>query len=169
MKYNTTYLKDFAKQNPVFTLALAGGTFLAARYVYKRFLKPAPPLPPAPPPVPPPLPPSPSPTPGGGSTPAIPTGGYSYDANQYSDWADTIKSALDGAGTDEKPVLRIMGYMKTRADVLALVEAYGKRSLKSPYQFWDTDPMTLGESLQYDMPEYVDEVNQIIRKTGYRF
>jgi hypothetical protein len=29
--------------------------------------------------------------------------------------------------------------------------------------------MTLGESLQYDMPEYVDEVNQIIRKTGYRF
>lgn len=167
-----TYIKDFAKQNPVTTIAIAGGLFLTGRYVYKRFLKPEPPapkpLPPVPPPAPPtPLPEPPRPSPGGGSSGR--SGGYSYDAYQYSDWADVIQQAVDGAGTYEEPIFRVMRYMKTRMDVLALIEAYGKRAIKSPYQLWDTDPMTLPQTLEYDVAEYIDEINEIIKKTGYQF
>jgi hypothetical protein len=177
MKYNTTYVKEFAKENPIITVAIAGALFLTGRYVYKQIFpskKPPTPTPtpvtPSPtPPLPPSPTPAPSPSPGGGTTPRQPTGGYNYDAYQYRDWADALEEAFDGGGTNMKSVVRVMGFMKTRADVLALIEAYGKRSITSPY-LWDTDTMTLTQTIEYECSaSNINEINDALKRTGYQF
>lgn len=96
---------------------------------------------------------------------------YTYLAQQYADFADAIESACDGPGTwDEEDIENVMKRMVTKADVLALIEAYGKRAITSPYG-WDTDPMSLSQTLKYDLsPDYLEKyVNQPLRRTGYKF
>ena len=147
-------LYDFASKNPILT----GVGSLAVGYALYRVIKrlttagemipPKPPIPPIPP----------------------AERKYSYTAEQYAEWADSLQAAFDGLGTDNDRVKSIMSYMKTKGDVVALINAYGRRVFGTGYG-WDTDAMTLSQSLTYEMsPSAIDKyVNVPISKTGFKF
>ena len=147
-------LYDFAKRNPVLT---GVGTLTVGFIIYrvvKRITSPDEKIPPKPP------------------IPEIPPAErkYSYSSEQYAEWADSLQQAFDGAFTDNDRVRTIMGYMKTKGDVVALISAYGRRVIASPY-LWDTEPMTLSQSITYEMSKSDIEkyVNIPLSKTGFKF
>jgi hypothetical protein len=166
MNKSGQYIKDFAKENPITTIAIGGVLFFVGRAVVRKIIDQARPRPPKPTPTP--IPPVPPPTP----TPTPPTPnqqGYSYDSAQYNDWADSLKEAFSGAGTDMDAILRIYGRMKNRFDILALHDAYGKRKISSPYG-WDTSAMSLPETLQYELSDgNFTDLNNVISRTGYQY
>lgn len=138
------------KENPITT----GVVVLLAGFAISRVIKAKPFIPQVP------------------AIPEVPTGdskGYTYVAQQYADFADQIANALSGAGSDEQLVYTIFKKLKNRADVLALINAYGRRSIATPYG-WDTDPMTLSETLYYDLDQKeILTINNIIKNTNYAF
>ena len=150
----TSYFLDFAKQNPVIT---GVGTLVVGYTLYKvvgKIFKKGDDIPPKPP------------------IPPIPPAErkYTYVAEAYPEYADNLKEAFDGIGTDNTAVARIMGKMKTKGDVVALISAYGKRIITSPYG-WDTNPMSLSETISYEMSSSDIEkyVNAPLSKTGFQF
>jgi len=160
MSKTGAYIKDFAKTNPVTTVVIGGVLFFIIRAQIKKLLKPAPPEPkPLPIPVPEP---TPTPSPGGSKT-------YSYDSEQYNNWADTLQEAFNGLGTDWSTVKRVFSYMKNRFDILALIDSYGKRAITSPYG-WSTGAMNLNQTMSYELDDSeITEINQLIKNTGYKF
>jgi hypothetical protein len=149
---NTT--KQFIVQNPIIATVVVAGVGFGAWRLYKKIInKPNIPIVPPIPPVP----------EGKGNR-------YSYISQQYADFADNLEDAMSGAGTDEDAIKNIMAKMKTRDDVLALIDQWGKRSLTTPYG-WDTDPKTLSQAFYYelDTKEIDTYVNQPIKKTTYKF
>jgi hypothetical protein len=105
--------------------------------------------------------------------PPVPTGkgnNYTYISQQYSDFADALYDAMSGVGTDEGQIKNIMSKMKTRDDVLALIDHWGKRAVRTPYG-WMSDPMTLAQTFTDEMyPDVIDAyVNSAIKQTGYKF
>lgn len=156
----SNFIKDFAKQNPIVTIVVVGvGGFLAYRGIRKLIRnKPNVPVVPPIPPVP--------PVPGGGQTQSK----YTFGAQQYADFAERIHNAMYPLGTDEDAIANVLKKMVTYNDVLALIDAYGTRSLREWYG-GDSDPLTLSESFYADMsPEYIETyVNQPLKKTGYKF
>jgi hypothetical protein len=149
---NTT--KQFIVKNPIVTTVVVAGLGFGAWRLYKKIVnKPNIPIVPPIPPVP----------EGKGNR-------YSYISQQYADFADNLQDAMSGAMTDEKAIRNIMSKMKTRDDVLALIDQWGKRSFATPYG-WDTDPKTLSQAFYYEMDaaEVETYVNTPIKKTGYKF
>jgi hypothetical protein len=147
-------VKKLAISNPIVTTVIVAGVSFGAYRLYKSiFNKNRIPIVPPIPPVP----------EGKGNK-------YSYISQQYADFADALADAMSGAGTDENQIKNILSKMKTRDDVLALIDQYGKRSITSPYG-WDTSPMTLSQSFNYEMDANEIEiyVNNPIKKTGYKF
>ena len=147
-------IKDFAIQNPIFTTVIIGGVSFGVWRLYKNLTN-KPNIPIVPPIAP---------------IPEGRTNKYSYISQQYADFADAIQDAMSGAGTDENAIKNIFSKMKTRDDVLALIDQWGKRSIATPYG-WDTDPKTLSQALYYEMSAQDVEtyVNTPIKKTGYKF
>jgi hypothetical protein len=151
MKGSTTKL---ITANPIISTVLIAGLGFGAYRLYKKiFNKPNIPIVPPIPPVP----------DGKGTK-------YSYISQQYADFADGLADAMSGAGTDEKQIKNIMLKMKTRDDVLALIDQYGKRSITTVYG-WDSDPMTLSQSFnsELDAKDLDLYVNNSIKRTGYKF
>ena len=151
MKGSTTKL---ITENPIISTVLIAGVGFGLYRVYKKIVnKPNIPIVPPIPPVP----------DGKGNR-------YSYISQQYADFADGLADAMSGAGTDEAQIKNIMLKMKTRDDVLALIDQYGKRAISTPYG-WDTDPMTLSQSFNYEMDAKAIDlyVNNSIKRTGYKF
>jgi hypothetical protein len=97
---------------------------------------------------------------------------YSYGAQQYLNFAESLFTAMDGVGTNETSIKRVMEQMKTYDDVLALIQAYGKRKW-SKWELWDINPkpMTLAEALESELSatEINTFVNAPLRKTQYQF
>jgi hypothetical protein len=126
----------------------------------KKALKPKPYIPPVPP-IP-----TPSPTPNQASK-------YSYGAQQYADFADIIYDACEGWGTNEESIGRVMAAMKTYDDVLALIDAYGRREVPvfSSYSWTATSPMTLAQTFKSELSaaDLEKYVNYPLRRTGYKF
>lgn len=158
MAQKLSYAKDFVKSNPIVSI---GGTalilFVGYRLIRKYINKPIIPIVPPIPPVP--------------GEPIEPSQKkYTYLAQQYADFADNIADACSGPGTDENMIKNIMEKMVTKADVLALIDAYGRRAISTPYG-WDTDAMTLSQTLKYELS--ADDinvyVNQPLKRTGYKF
>lgn len=149
-----TTTKKLIIANPIISTVLFAGLSFGAWRLYKRiFNKPLIPIVPPIPPIP----------EGKGNR-------YSYISQQYNDFADALADAMSGAGTDENQIKNIMSKMKTRDDVLALIDQYGKRSIATPYG-WDTDPMTLSQTFNYELDaKGIDlYVNNSIKRTGYKF
>jgi hypothetical protein len=145
---------DFAKRNPVIT---GVGTLVVGYTTYKvinRLINPAEKIPERPP------------------IPPIPPAErkYSYTAEQYPEFADALEEAFDGAFTDNKRVQSVMEKMKTKGDVVALISAYGRRVITSPFGF-DTDAMTLARTISYEMDTSDIEkyVNIPLSRTGFKF
>jgi hypothetical protein len=152
MKQNST--KQFIIANPVISTVIIAGLGFGAWRLYKKIVnKPNVPI----------VPPIPPPPDGKGNK-------YTYISQQYADFADGLADAMSGAGTDEKQISTIMSKMKTRDDVLALIDQYGKRSIATPYG-WDTDPMTLSQTFNYELSaaDIDTYVNTPIKRTGYKF
>jgi hypothetical protein len=97
---------------------------------------------------------------------------YSYGAQQYLNFAESLFTAMDGVGTNENSIKRVMEQMKTYDDVLALIQAYGKRKW-SKWELWDINPkpMTLAEALESELSasEINTFVNIPLKKTQYQF
>lgn len=97
---------------------------------------------------------------------------YTYGAQQYLNFAESLFTAMDGVGTNESSIKRVMEQMKTYDDVLALIQAYGKRKW-SKWELWDINPkpMTLAEALESELSstEINTFVNTPLRKTQYQF
>ncbi len=105
--------------------------------------------------------------------PPVPSGkgnNYTYISQQYADFADALYDAMSGPGTDEAQIKNIMSKMQTRDDVLALIDHWGKRAVRTPFG-WMSDPMTLSQTFNDEMyPDVIDAyVNSAIKKTGYKF
>jgi hypothetical protein len=150
----TQALNKAYNQNPILVLgASAVAIFFGYRAINKAITKPRVPVVPNIPPVP-----------GKGQNK------YTFGIQEYANFADQIYSALRPNGTDEELVSRILSKMKTYDDVLALIDAYGKRPLKTPFQF-NTDPYSLSESFYYDMDfdEIERYVNAPLKRTGFKF
>lgn len=154
MKLAKAYTSAYNKQ-PIATIGISAVLlFLGYRFVNRQFNKPRVPVVPPIPPVP-----------GKGQNK------YTYGIQEYMNFADTIYGAMYDLGTNEDLIASILGKLKTYDDVLALIDAYGKRQLKTPIPFVLTDPYTLSESFYYDMePSDVDKyVNVPLKKTGFKF
>ena len=97
---------------------------------------------------------------------------YSYGAQQYLNFAESLFTAMDGVGTNEASIKRVMEQMKTYDDVLALIQAYGRRKW-SKWELWDINPkpMTLAEALESELnaSELNTFVNIPLKKTQYQF
>jgi hypothetical protein len=97
---------------------------------------------------------------------------YTYGATQYLNFADTLFNAMNGTGTNEESIKRVMASMKTYDDVLALITAYGKRKW-NVWEFWDINPqpMTLAQALESELStsEIEKYVNIPLNKTGFKF
>jgi hypothetical protein len=97
---------------------------------------------------------------------------YTYGAQQYLNFAESLYTAMDGVGTNEAGIKRVMDQMKTYDDVLALIQAYGKRKW-SKWEIWDLNPkpLTLAEALESELSasEINTFVNNPLRKTQYQF
>ena len=52
-----------------------------------------------------------------------------YSESNYKTLADRLYSAMNTSGTDESAIYSVFQQMKTRIDVLKLIEAYGTRQL----------------------------------------
>jgi hypothetical protein len=163
MAYKRQFIKDFAVNNPITTTVVVGvAGFVAYRVISKLVnnasgKKPKVPERPQIQPVP--------EKPGKqGATQ------YTYGANQYADFADLLHDAMYEWGTDESAIADVLGQMKTYDDVLALIDAYGKRTTRAWYG-GDTSPMTLAQTFYDELsPEYrATYVNQPLKKTGYKF
>lgn len=145
---------EFAKSNPILT---GVGTLAVGFILYrviKRITDPAERIPPKPP------------------VPEIPPAErkYTYPSEQYFEWADSLQQAFTGAFTDNDRVRTIMGYMKTKGDVVALISAYGRRVITTPFG-WDSSPMTLSQSITDEMSKSDIEkyVNVPLSRTGFKF
>lgn len=148
------------KKTKIFTpLNIAiGGSLIALIYFFtrnKEIIPIAPPIPPVPP----------KPDNKQGTQ-------YTYGAQQYLNFAESLFTAMDGVGTNEAGIKRVMEQMKTYDDVLAIIQAYGKRKW-SKWELWDLNPkpMTLAEALESELSasEINTFVNTPLRKTQYQF
>ena len=95
---------------------------------------------------------------------------YTYSAQQYSDFSKALFNAMYNWGTDEKALKTVFSKMVTFADVIALIDAYGSRKLRTAFG-WDSKPMTLAEALtdELDESDLQEYVNTPLKRTGYKF
>ncbi len=54
-----------------------------------------------------------------------------YSESQYSSYANTLWSAMNGYGTDEDIIMRVFANLKNDADFVSLSAAYGTRTISS--------------------------------------
>lgn len=66
----------------------------------------------------------------------------SYSPSQMSTFADSLYSAMEGFGTDEKIIEDVFGKMKNDLDILLLIDAYGVRDDENLSQWLQDDGMT---------------------------
>jgi hypothetical protein len=163
MAYKRTFVKDFAVNNPITTtLIVVVGGYVAYRGINRLITggrnagkKPLPVIPPVPV------------NPNQNKPNATQ---YSFGVQQYIDFADVLHAAMEPWGTDEKTIGKVLSQLKTYDDVLAVVDAYGKRTLD---EWWGgtTRPLSLAQSFYFDMTtsEIDQYVNTPLKKTGYKF
>ena len=105
--------------------------------------------------------------------PPVPNKGqqkYTFGATEYLDKADVLHQAFYPWGTDDKVIKSVMSQMRTYDDILALIDAYGKRPVRTIFG-WDSDPLTLAQTIYDEMkPQLIETaVNTPIKRTGYKF
>jgi hypothetical protein len=160
-KFNIT---TFYKTDPILAVASLVGLIYVGRKIYTNFMSPVTPYI------------APVPTyPGQSITKTTAKGKttttgakYTYGAQQYKDFADNLFTAMEYSGTDEKAIQSIMLKMKTYDDVLALIDAYGTRSL---HTFAFPEDYTLAQALYSELnaTELKTYVNIPLKQTGYQF
>lgn len=97
-----------------------------------------------------------------------------YPESQYKIWADGLEQAMAGQGTDEAGVASYFRFMQNKADVLALIKAFGTRDYTDDkLLLWNVKPFTLpqwigAEMSENDRDEYINNQLQS-RAINYTF
>jgi hypothetical protein len=96
----------------------------------------------------------------------------SYSDTQFEVFASSLHKAMKDNGTDEETVFRVFRQMKTKADVLKLIQVYGKRPETGGIwagHFSDQD-LSLAEQLNSDFDDSdIQEINKILKGKGINF
>ncbi len=93
----------------------------------------------------------------------------SYSDSNYKTLADKLYSAMNTSGTDESAIFAVFEQMKTKLDILKLVESYGVRQL---YQFGIPigGKQNLAQALSDELSDSeIARVNQILFKKGINY
>lgn len=94
-------------------------------------------------------------------------------ASTYTSEANKIFTAMDGWGTDNTAVASAIFKMKNDADILALIDAFGVRTISSGRGNPEPDfTGTLPSAITHEMKrELITEINKVLAKRGikYRF
>jgi hypothetical protein len=92
----------------------------------------------------------------------------SYADTQYKTWADALEVAMEGVGTTTSRVLSIMSNMKTRTDVLKLIQAFGVRDYNNLW--WVAGSDNLAEWLQSDLSSWeIGLINKDFNSRGVNY
>ena len=96
----------------------------------------------------------------------------SYTDSQFEVFASSLHKAMKDNGTDEETVFRVFRQMKTKADVLKLIQVYGLRPETGGIwagHFTDQD-LSLAEQLNSDFDDSdIQEINKILKGKGINF
>lgn len=95
------------------------------------------------------------------------TGNLTYPTSQYKSLADTLEQAMTGQGTDEASIEGAFKYMQTKADVLALIKAFGVREYTDDkLLMFNVKNFNLNQwiSAEMDADEKEEYINQPLRQ-----
>lgn len=90
----------------------------------------------------------------------------SYPAEKYKGWANEIFNALDPAGSVEKTIYRILGYMNNDVDFIKLDQAFGVREATDNYFGLVADKDFNGWIIDEFQPDEVAKCNAILKSHG---
>lgn len=113
----------------------------------------------------------------------------SYAQAQYSTWANSIEQALSGCGTGWASVIKpTLQEMKNDADVFALIQAYGVRTIEecgwgsfegdlgatigykfSGWQFCSCNPIPFVGNCNCDTCGCIETINKILKSKSISF
>lgn len=92
-----------------------------------------------------------------------------YTKTELTAKAETLFVAMNGCSTDNSTILRVFASLKNEADVVALIDAYGKRTLTCAGVL-GYGLGTLAEHLSYECDEPTKKaLNDAARFKGWRF
>ena len=93
-----------------------------------------------------------------------------FTQTQYNTFADTLSAAMEGMGTDETTIYRVMAKMTTLLDVMKLVSAFGVRTY---HEFlWIEEQYNLGQWFQNELgASEMKKLNKILsdKKINFQF
>ncbi len=88
-----------------------------------------------------------------------------YDLSEYNIFAERAFMAVYDIGTDEEALYVLFGKMRTNADLLQLIAAFGKRG-----NFMQGGAKTLGEWIYSDLNNAeVEKVNEILQRNNITY
>ena len=89
---------------------------------------------------------------------------------QMSQYANQLHTAMDGYGTDEDAIKRIMCKAKNDADVIGIIKSYGTREVSSGK--WNPEPNykgNLGGALHSELSDYwITTINKCFKSKGIK-
>lgn len=88
----------------------------------------------------------------------------SYPLSKYKTWGDVLFKAMDGPGTDEEIIVKIISYQKNDADFIELNKGFGLR--KSSYEYF-SDPTDLKTWFRDDLDaSFLKQINEQLSRQG---
>jgi len=96
----------------------------------------------------------------------------SYQQGQYSQWADSIKTAFNGCGTTYSTIERIFNQMKNKADIMALSATFGVRKWDGcnwEGDFGDTEGTLAGGLTNELSSGEVEKLNNILKSKNINY
>lgn len=95
---------------------------------------------------------------------AVKANPLSYDYSTYVSLADKLETAMNGFGDDEEAIYNVFTRMKSKADVLKLIEVFGNRI----YVLWMAHPLTYWLSGKLTADE-IQHINDILSRNNIDF
>lgn len=95
-----------------------------------------------------------------------------YTATQYNGWADNLKEAMNGMGTDEEAITNVFKYMQNKTDVLRLIKAFGIKEYTDDKLFiFNVKPLNLQEwiSAELDQEEKDEYINNVLKSKNINY
>lgn len=94
-----------------------------------------------------------------------------YSSSQFAGWSDSLQEAMEGVGTDEEVILNVFKYMKNKADVLALIKAFGIRDYTDDkFIIWNVKPFNLNQWLANELSvSNLADLNSLLKKEGINY
>jgi len=87
-----------------------------------------------------------------------------YPESKYKGWGDVLYKAMNGPGTDEDVIVKIISYQKNDADFIELNKGFGLR--KSSYGYF-SDPTDLSSWFKDELAtSLIKQINAQLKRQG---